>query len=116
MHQILQYIYLHEDIKNIDIVREYISVCLSSFTLNADVASDLQIGDDQVDAIESIISDPTTTWESLENLLKDAINNDVVLDQYVYLSLSSTNPALSQINAELKQLAPKKDGLSLIHI
>lgn len=80
LHQILQYIYLHEDIKNIDIVREYISVCLSSFTLNADVASDLQIGDDQVDAIESIISDPTTTWESLENLLKDAINNDVVLD------------------------------------
>lgn len=113
LYQLLQYIYPHEDIKNIDIAKQYISVCLSSFNLNTDVASDLQIGEDQVDAIESTISDTTTTWECLENLLKDAINNDVVLDKYVYLSLSSTNPALSQINAELKQLAPKKDGTLL---
>lgn len=113
LYQLLQYVYPHEDIKNIDIAKQYISVCLSSFNLNTDVASDLQIGEDQVDAIESIISNPATTWQSLENLLKDAINNDVVLDQNVYLSLSSTNPALSQINAELKQLAPKRDGTLL---
>lgn len=110
---LLQYLYPYEDIKNIDIENQYISIDLSSFSLNNDVADELEIGEEQLDVIESIISDKSTTWELLESILKDAISNDVILDSHIYLSLSAENPSYSQISSELKQLISKKDGTLL---
>lgn len=107
---LLQYLFPYEDIKNIDIEEQYISVDLSSFSLNIDIAEELEIGEEQISVIESVINDTSTTWDSLESIMKDAISNDVRLDSQLYLSLSAENPALSQINSELKQLASKKDG------
>lgn len=110
---LLQYVYPYEDIKHIDIESQYVSVELPSFSLNPDVAEELEIGEEQIGVIESIISDPSTTWDSLLSLLKDAISNDVEFDSHIYLSLSAENPALAQINSELKQLESKKDGTLL---
>lgn len=110
---LLQYLYPYEDIKNIDIESQYISLDLSSFALNTDVAEEMEIGEEQQGVIESIISQPTTNWESLESILKDAISNDLTLDSQLYLSLSSENPALAQINSELKKLTSLNDGTLL---
>lgn len=113
LYNILQFIYPYEDIKNIDIENEYVSVELSSFSLNQDVAEELEIGEEQLGLIESMISDSSTTWNSLEVILKDAISNEITLDKSIYLSLSSENPILSQTSSELKQLLAKKDGMLL---
>ncbi len=110
---LLQYLYPYEDIKNINIDSQYISLELSSFTLNTDVAEEMEIGEEQQRVIESIISEPTTNWESIESILKDAISNDVTLDSQLYLSLSSEHPALAQINSELKKLSSLNDGTLL---
>lgn len=110
---LLQYLYPYEDIKNINIENQYISLDLSSFVLNTDVAEEMEIGEEQQGVIESIISDASMGWESLESILKDAISNDVTLDSQLYLSLSSENPALAQINSELKRLTSLKDGALL---
>ena len=113
LYNILQFIYPYEDIKDIDIENEYVSVELSSFSINYDAAEELEIGEEQIGLIESLISDPTTTWESLEKILKDAINNEIILDKSLYLSLSSVPPTLSQTSSELKQLLTKNDGAVL---
>lgn len=110
---LFQYLYPYEDIKNIDIESQYISLDLSSFALNIDVAEELEIGEEQQGVIESIISEPAKNWESFESILKDAISNDVILDSQLYLSLSSENPALAQINSELKKLTSLNDGTLL---
>ena len=110
---LLQYLYPYEDIKNINIESQYISLDLSSFALNTDVAEEMEIGEEQQGVIESIISESTTNWESLESILKDAISNEVTLDPQLYLSLSSENPALAQINSELKRLTSLNDGALL---
>lgn len=110
LYYLLQYIYPSEDIKTIDIENQYIPVELSSFSLNIDVAEGLEIGEDRISAIESVISDSKVSWDSLERILKEAISNDVSLDSCLQLSLSGENPALSQINSELKQLASMNDG------
>lgn len=110
---LLQYLYPYEDIKNINIENERISLDLSSFALNIDIAEEMEIGEEQQGVIESIISDTSTNWESLESILKDAISNDVTLDSQLYLSLSSENPALAQINSELKKLTSLPKGALL---
>ncbi len=110
LYSILQFIYPYEDIKHIDIENQYITIELSSFSLNVDVAEELEIGEEQQEAIESMISDPSTTWKSLESILKDAVNSEVVLDNNLYLSLSSENPTLSQTASELKKLSERSDG------
>lgn len=110
LYSILQFIYPYEDIKHINIENQYITIELSSFSLNVDVAEELEIGEEQQEAIESMISDSSTTWESLESILKDAVNSEVVLDSNLYLSLSSENPTLSQTASELKKLLDRSDG------
>lgn len=113
LYNILQFIYPYEDIKHIDIENQYVTIELSSFSLNVDVAEELEIGEEQQSVIESMISDSFTTWNSLESILKDAINSEVTLDDNLYLSLSSENPTLSQTASELKQLLSRNDGALL---
>jgi hypothetical protein len=110
LYQLFQYLYPQEDLRNIDIKTQYISIELSSFNVNADIATDLQIGDELVNTIESVISDPTTTLKDLEELIQNSVGDDVIIDKNLYLSLTAKNPALGQIRTELKHLQLKKDG------
>ena len=110
LYNILQFIYPYEDIKHIDVENQYITIELSSFSLNIDTAEELEIGEEHQEVIESMICDSSTTWNSLESILKDAINSEVSLDNNLYLSLSSENPTLSQTSSELKQLLSRNYG------
>lgn len=110
LYNILQFIYPYEDIKHVDIGNQYITIELSSFSLNIDAAEELEIGEEQQEVIESMICDSSTNWNSLESILKDAINSEVSLDNNLHLSLSTENPTLGQTSSELKQLLSRNYG------
>lgn len=113
LYFLFHYCIPYEDIKDIDVGKEYVSMDLSSFSLKNNIAEELEIGKEQFDVIESVIGDRSATLEDLENILKESVSNDVKLDRNLYLSLISGNPALSQISSELRKLDEYNDGILL---
>ena len=107
--RLLQYIYPFEDIKNIDISSQYVSVSLSDFILDPNVADDLEMSEDMLKSIELMIKDNAVSLSSLENVIKEAISNDATIDECLLVALTSEAPALSQINSELKNLIGSSD-------
>lgn len=112
IYRLLQYIYPYEEIKDIDITQQFVSVPLSDFELAPNVADELEIGDEMQKSIELLLKDKATSLSDLENILKDAIHNDAVIDEFIQLALTSEAPALSQINSELNKLLESPLNLS----
>lgn len=105
-YSILQYVYPHEFLRDFDISENFISVALSSFSFNSDIADVLEISADVIEVIETVMKD--SSLENLEMILKDAISNDVVIDHQLRLALTSEDVAFSQIDSELKSLQREK--------
>lgn len=103
-YRLLQYVYQYNDIKNIDITTQLVSVPLNNFYVDTEVANELNITNEILDTIESILSEPTITLDKILSIIKDAVSNKITLGQELQLALSAETPTLSQIHSELKKL------------
>ena len=112
IYRLLQYIYPFEDIKNIDIASQYLSVSLNDFVIDPNVADDLEMSEDMQKSIELMVKDQAFSKGSLQTIIKEAISNDAEIDDQLLVALTSEAPALSQINSELKNLIAGSAGLS----
>ena len=110
IYRLLEYVYPFDDLKDIDVTQQYISVDLSMFSVSMEVADRLELTDDIVDAINATLSDHKTQLSDLESILKDAIGHTVELYPQLSLSLTAEAPVLSQINSELKTLSGKAES------
>lgn len=110
VYRLMEYVYPFEDLKAIDITRQYVSVDLSMFTVSADVADKLELTDDIVEAITSTLTDKDTTLKDLESILRDAIGHTLTLLPQLSLTLTAEAPVLAQINSELKSLVGRNDS------
>ncbi len=112
--RLFQYVFSQEDLRSIDISKQFIPVQLSSFSVSADAAEDLELGQEVVSAIESVLYDPSVTLDRLEQVLRDAIAHDLKLYE-LRLALTDETPALSQTSAELNSLI-NTEASSLLHV
>ena len=110
IYRLLQYIYPFEDLKDININKQYISVDLSMFSVNEDVAGQLELTRNIIEAITAVLKDKDTTLGKLESILRDAIGHTVSLYSQLSLCLTEENPYLAQIHSELKNLEGKDES------
>lgn len=110
VYRLMEYIYPFEDLKTIDITRQFISVNLSMFTISADIADKLELTNDIVEVISDTLTDRDTTLGDLEAILRDAIGHTVTLYPQLSLALTAEAPVLAQISSELKNLTKRDDN------
>lgn len=111
--RLLQYVFSQEDLRAIDISKQFIPAQLSSFSVSADAAENLELSQEVVSVIESVLYEPTVTLDRLEQVLRDAIAHDLKLYE-LRLALTDETPALSQTTAELNNLI-NIEASSLLH-
>ncbi len=111
--RLLQYVFSQEDLRAIDISSQFIPAQLSSFSVSADAAENLELSQEVVSVIESVLYESNITLDRLEQVLRDAIAHDLRLYE-LRLALTDETPALSQTTAELKNLI-KTEASSLLH-
>ncbi len=107
IYRLFDYIYPHEDLKAIDISKQFISVNLSMFSVCSDVASKLELTDDVIEVITSTLLDSHSSLDDLESIIKDAISHTVTLYPQLSLTLTAEAPVLAQITSELKTLSER---------
>lgn len=112
IYRLLQFIYPFEDIKNIDISSQYVSVSLNDFLVDPNVADALEMSEDMQKSIELMIKDQAASKDSLQTIIKEAISNDAEIDDLLHVALTSEAPALSQVNSELRNLIAGSSSLS----
>lgn len=113
MHKTPSVCILSEDLRAIDISKQFIPAQLSSFSVSADAAENLELSQEVVSVIESVLYEPTVTLDRLEQVLRDAIAHDLKLYE-LRLALTDETPALSQTTAELNNLI-NIEASSLLH-
>ena len=111
--RLLQYVFSQEDLRAIDISKQFIPAQLSSFSVSADAAENLELSQEVVSVIESVLYEPTVTLDRLEQVLRDAIAHDLKIYE-LRLALTDETPALSQTTAELNNLI-NIEASSLLH-
>lgn len=104
VYDFLQYIIPFDQIKDIRINENILSCSLHSFSVNQKVADSLEVTDEQINAIDSVVCNSQNTLQDVLEAIKEYINSSVVYDDSIHLSLSQKAIALSQIYAELKNL------------
>lgn len=104
VYDFLQYIVPFDQIRDIRINENTLSCSLHSFSVNQKVANSLEITDEQIYAIDSVICNSQNTLQDVLEAIKEYINLSIVYDDSIHLSLSQKAIALSQIYAELKNL------------
>lgn len=110
VYRLFEYIYPYEDLKEIDITKEYISVDLSMFSVSAAVADRLQLDNDGIDEFTAILTDPNAGLSDLETALKNTIGQTVTLCPQLSLTLTAESPVLAQITSELRALYGRDDN------
>lgn len=104
VYDFLQYIVPFDHIKNIRINEHTLPCSLHSFSVNQKVAYSLEITDEQINTIDSIVCNGQNTLQDVLEAIKEYINSYIVYDDSIHLALSQKAFALSQIYAELKSL------------
>ena len=100
---VLNYIIPFDDIKNIDTSREQIPCRLSNFSIYLKSFEELELSEEQISEIEDTIKQQSSI-EGISSVLKTKIDDGIVLENTLYLALSSKNIALSQVYSELNKL------------
>lgn len=113
VYRLFEYVYPFEDLKDIDISSQYITVSLSMFTISSDVADKLELTEDVSDAILAAIQDNSATLSSVKSILVDAIGQGITFFDKLSLALTAEAPALAQINSELRDLDSRIDSVFL---
>lgn len=103
-YPILNYTYLFNDIKEINLVEEKIKLTLSNFELNyGTLTSKFEKDEEGIDELENLIKQKSSIKEVI-NVLQTKLDSNLTFDDKLSLALSSKNPALSQIYSELRKV------------
>ncbi len=103
MYTLMNYIIPFSDIKDIDTNTQQIPWKLSDFSINLKAFEKLEFSVEQITEIENAIKEQSTIV-GISSVLKSKIDDNIILNEILYLALSSRNPALSQIYSDLNKL------------
>lgn len=102
--KLLSFIYPQEDLREFEYKNQLLTIPLYEFSLNRDEIERLGVPTAICDEIETLIREPNCSIDNLEQILKDAIANNLILDRHLYVALSNEDVSLSQIQSELGKL------------
>lgn len=113
---LFQFVHQYADIKDLDIDSEETVLCnpLSEFSVNLSVAGEMDLNETQIEALERFLHGKTPTILGLKEALSTIIGAEVELFEQIGVSLSSKNPALSQLVSELKRLGQETNLTGLM--
>lgn len=105
-YPLFQCIHQFADIKDLDLDSEdtVLRNPLSEFSVNLSAAGEMDLQDAQIEALEKFLHDGVPTISGLKESIATTIGSGAGLVEKIGVSLSSKNPALSQLVAELKRL------------
>ncbi len=103
LYTLMNYIIPFSDVKDIDPNTQQIPWKLSDFSINLKAFEKLEFSEEQITEIEEAIKEQSTI-AGISSVLKTKIDDNIILNEILYLALSSKNPALSQIYSELNKL------------
>ena len=119
---LMSYIIPYDDIKDIDFNTQRIHCKLSDFSFNPNFIKNdkitalgdenknvlskinFELSDEQLSEIENACKEATSI-EELSTLFKSKVDEDIVLNDILFVALSSKNSTLLQIHSELKKLS-----------
>ena len=102
---LFQCVHSYDDVKELDVEEEGASLgsSLSEFNVNLSAAGELELLEDQIRAFEVYLRS-TPTLDGLADLVSQQLGEETKLQRRLAVSLSSKNPALSQLISELKRI------------
>ncbi len=105
-HPLLLCVHAYADIQDDDPKdpRCELSCPLSDFIVNPSAASDMELEEEQVDALNSYLHEGAPTPEGLGQKLIEVLGEGVSIVNTLKVALTSKNPSLSQLVSELKAL------------
>lgn len=105
-HPLLLCVHAYADIQDDDPVDPEceLSCPLSDFIVNPSAASDMELEEEQVDALNTYLHEGAPTPEGLGQKLIEVLGEDVSIMNTLKVALTSKNPSLSQLVSELKAL------------
>jgi Ni2+-binding GTPase involved in maturation of urease and hydrogenase len=104
---LFHYIIPFADIKDIDTNTQQIPCKLSNFSVYLKSFEELELSEEQILEIEDAIKQHISI-SGILSVLQNRIDENITLDNQLYLALSQKNPALSQIYSELNKLNSTK--------
>jgi primosomal protein N' len=106
LYTLMNYIIPYSDVKDIDPNTQQIPWKFSDFSINLKAFEKLEFSEEQITDLEEAIKEQSTVTGT-SSVLKTKIDANIILNEILYLALSSKNPALSQIYFELNKLNSK---------
>ena len=105
-HPLLLCVHVYADIQDDDPADPEceLSCPLSDFIVNPSAASDMELEEEQVDALNTYLHEGAPTPEGLGQKLIEVLGEDVSIVNTLKVALTSKNPSLSQLVSELKAL------------
>ena len=105
-HPLLLCVHAYADIQNDDPADSEceLSCPLSDFIVNPSAASDMELEEEQVDALNTYLHEGAPPPEGLGQKLIEVLGEDVSIMNTLKVALTSKNPSLSQLVSELKAL------------
>ena len=105
-HPLLLCVHVYADIQDDDPADPEceLSCPLSDFIVNPSAASDMELEEEQVDALNTYLHEGAPTPEELGQKLIEVLGEDVSIVNTLKVALTSKNPSLSQLVSELKAL------------
>ncbi len=105
-HPLLLCVHAYADIQDDDPADPEceLSCPLSDFIVNPSAASDMELEEEQVDALNTYLQEGAPTSEGLGQKLIEVLGEDVSIVNTLKVALTSKNPSLSQLVSELKAL------------
>ena len=105
-HPLLHCVHAYADIQDDDPADPEceLSCPLSDFIVNPSAASDMELEEEQVDALNAYLHEGVPTPEGLGQKLIELLGEGVSIVKMLKVALTSRNPSLSQLVSELKAL------------
>ncbi len=105
-HPLLLCVHAYADIQDDDPKNPEceLSCPLSDFIVNPSAASDMELEEEQVDALNAYLHEGRPTPDGLGQKLMELLGEDVSIVKTLRVALTSKNPSLSQLVSELKTL------------
>jgi len=106
LYTLLHYIIPYNDIKDIDVNTQRITVQISNFEVNLRSFEELELSKEKISELEKEIKQKKTI-EGIFNILNETVDGITLENNILCLALSSKNSSLSQIYSELNKIRTK---------
>lgn len=91
------------DLKDFDIQKNLLPISFADFTVNIQEADKLELIAEDIEKLAACISstEPLPSFDGLQEIIKQIISRDAVLEKIACVALSQKNPAISQTYSEM---------------